>query len=149
MAVLSCLCFTDCPVLAVLFQLYCSACLVPPVWFCLSGAACPFLAVLSFLSCLIFFYPSSSFMPALALFWQPCLGSHVWAALSWQPCPGHPFLVVLPWQSYPGSFVLPASFACQVLPVQFCLSCPPVLLPVLPVLICLSHSFYPVLPVLF
>jgi hypothetical protein len=84
----------------------------------------------------------------------PCCICRILSVLSWQPRrspllasfltdrPGSPFLAVLSWQSCSAS---------PVLPIQFCLSCLPVLSSclVLPVLFCLSCSACSVLPVLF
>ncbi len=123
------------PVLSVLFCLPCSGC---P--FCLSRSSCSVLNVP--------FCPSSPFCLALAvLSKQSCAGSPVLAVLS---CSGFPILLVLPWlsnlcspvvaalswQSFSACPVPAASpfcplfavlywqpgFACQVLPIRYCLS---------------------------
>jgi hypothetical protein len=102
--------YPDCLIMAALSWQPCSAGLVPPVQFCLSGSARPFLVVLSFRSC-PGLYPGSPACPG-----EACFSSLVWQSFL-ASCSASPVLPVLAANLVqPFMFCLSYS-ACLVLPV--------------------------------
>jgi hypothetical protein len=99
--------FFACPFLPVLLC---------PFLFSLTCPGCPVLAVLFWVFCSS--YPVLAELSLLSGHGHFILVSPVLADLSWQPCPGDPVLVVLSWRSFyslfcPGSPVLAAVLSWQ------------------------------------